>query len=95
MFAIVDFLKGPAAARLIDGALHGVGHAIGVKNRLASGIPGSAANRLNQRLFGTEKAFFVGVQNCDQRHLGQVQSLPQQVNANQASTRRDVNRAES
>ena len=40
-----------------------------------------AADRLDQRAFGAQEALLVGVQNRDQRHLRQVQSLAQQVDA--------------
>ena len=38
---------------------------------------------MNQTAFGTQKPLFVGVQNGHQRHLGQVQTFTQQVDADQ------------
>ncbi len=43
-----------------------------------------AARRLHQRGLGAEKAFFVRVQNGDERHLGQVEPFAKQVDANEA-----------
>ena len=42
-----------------------------------------AADRLNQRRFGAQKTFFVGVENRHQRNLRQVQSFAQQIDADQ------------
>ena len=42
-----------------------------------------AAYSLDQRPLGSQEAFLVGVQYCDERHLGHVQAFPQQVNADQ------------
>jgi hypothetical protein len=41
------------------------------------------ADGLDERSLGAQEAFLVGVQDRDQRHLGQVQALAQQVDADQ------------
>ena len=42
-----------------------------------------AADRLDQRARGAQEALLVGVEDRDQRHLGQVEPLAQQVDADQ------------
>src|SRR5438034_1107155 len=39
--------------------------------------------RLNQRAGGSQKSLLVSVEDRDERHLGQIQSLPQQVDTDQ------------
>jgi hypothetical protein len=41
-----------------------------------------ASNRLDQRAFGPEVTFFVRIENCYERDLGQVQTFAQQIDAN-------------
>ena len=42
-----------------------------------------AADGLDQRAFRAQEALLVGVKDCDQRHFRQIQSLAQQVDADQ------------
>ena len=42
-----------------------------------------AANRLDQRPLGAQEPFLVGVENGDERHLGDVEPFAQQVDADQ------------
>ena len=46
-------------------------------------IAGGAANGLNQRGFGTQEAFLVGIQNRNQAAFGNIQPLTQKVDAHQ------------
>ena len=63
--------------------LHRVGHAVGIEDRLAVDVPRRAADRLDQRALRAQEAFLVRVENRDQRHLGNVESFAQQVDADQ------------
>ena len=46
-------------------------------------VPRRAADGLDQRAGRTQEAFLVRIQNRDQRHLRQVQTFAQQVDADQ------------
>ena len=50
---------------------------------MALHVARGAADGLNQRAPGTQEAFFVGIENGDQRDLGQVEAFAQQVDADQ------------
>ena len=62
---------------------HRVGHLVGVHDHLTVDVAGRAADRLDQRRLRAEEALLVGVEDRDQRHLGQVEALPQQVDADE------------
>ena len=74
---IVSDLLGAAAIGFADGFLHRLGHSISVKNRRAVQVARSAADGLNQRTLGTQKAFLVRIENRDQRYFGQIQTFAQ------------------
>ena len=96
VFLVVGDLLFAAAIGFADGLLHGAGAAVGIENGAAFDVARAAADGLNQRGGAAEIAFFVGVQNGDQRNFGQVQAFAQQVDADQArQIRRGANRAES
>ena len=57
------------------------GDHVGVHDDVALDVAGGAAYRLDQAVAGAQEALFVGVQDGDQRHFGQVQTLAQQVDA--------------
>ena len=46
-------------------------------------VAGGPADGLDERRLAAEEALLVGVEDGDQRHLGQVEALPQQVDADQ------------
>ena len=62
---------------------HRVGHLVGVHDHTAVDVARRAPRRLDQRAGGTQEPFLVGIQNRDQRHLGQVEPFAQQVDADQ------------
>ena len=68
---------------LADRRLHRVGHPVGVQDRHAVDVPRGAADRLDQRALGAQEPFLVGVEDRDQRHLGNVEAFAQQVDADQ------------
>ena len=78
---VVVFLLLAPAVGLVDRLLHRVGDLVGVHDRRAVQMARGAADGLDQRLLGAQEAFLVGVQDRDQADLGQVQTLAQQVDA--------------
>ncbi len=46
-------------------------------------VTGCAADSLDQRALGTQEAFLVRIKDRDQRHLGHIESLAQQVDADE------------
>ena len=83
MLNVVRRLLLAAAARLVHRELHGGRDDVAVQNNLAVDVAGRAANGLDQGALGPQKARLVGVQNGDQRDFWQVQTLAQQVDADQ------------
>ena len=82
VFFIVGVLNGAAALGLHDGALHAGRDLICVHEHNAVGVAGRAADRLNQACLAAQEAFLIGIQNRNQRYLRQIQTLAQQVDAN-------------
>ena len=64
-------------------ALHRAGDPVGVEDAAPVDVARRAADRLDQRAVGAEEALLVGVEDRHQRHLGQVEPLAQQVDADQ------------
>src|SRR5579872_32481 len=71
------------AIGLSDSTAHAVGHDIGVEDRAAVEVPRSPADGLNERPRRPQEAFFIGIENRDQRDLGQIETFPKEVHANQ------------
>src|SRR3989338_1309653 len=46
-------------------------------------VSGGAAYCLNERRLASEKSFFIGIQNCNERDFWQVQSLTQEIYTDQ------------
>ena len=80
---VVGLLQGTAALGLADSPEHAVGDGVSIHQHPAVHIAGCAADGLHQRGLRAQEAFFVGVQDGHQLHLGQVQTFPQQVDAHQ------------
>ena len=68
---------------LVERALDRLGHLVGVEQHLAVDVAGGAADRLDQRRLAAQEALLVGVEDGDQRDLGQVEPLAQQVDADE------------
>ena len=83
MLCIKGDLLGATAFGLVNGAAHRIGNAIGIQDCLAIHIARSPTDGLNQAAFRAQKAFLIGIQNSNQRHLGNIETLSQQVNPNQ------------
>ena len=66
-----------------DRVPHRVGHLVGVHDHLTVDVARGAPDRLDQRRRRAEEAFLVGVEDRDERHLGEVEALPQQVDADE------------
>ena len=72
-------LNYPAAVGLVDGNAHRIGDSVGVHHHLALNVPGGPADGLDERRARPQVALFVGIKDCHQRHLGEVEALSQQV----------------
>src|SRR5262249_49539733 len=80
---VVTFLLAGPALGLVDGAAHGVRHAIRIEYGRAVDVARRPAYGLYERALGAQKALLVGVEYRDERHLRQVQPFAQQVDAYQ------------
>ena len=83
MLLVIRVLNLAAAGGFVDGRAHGGGNFVGVKKHPALGVSRGAADGLNEARLRAEEAFFVCIQNRNERHLGKVQTLAQKVDANQ------------
>ncbi len=83
MHAIELDLLRAAAVRLVDRALHRARDPVGVEDGFAANVARGTPDRLDQRALGAQEAFLVGVENGDERHLGQVESFAQQIDADE------------
>ena len=83
MAAVVLHLNRAAALGLGDRLSHRLRLGIGVHQHGAVHVARGAADDLDQRRRRAQKADLVGVQDGDQRHLGQVEPFAQQVDADQ------------
>ena len=80
---VVGVLNGAAALGFRYGLGHRIGEVVGVEQCLALDVAGGAADRLNQGALGPQKTLLIGIEDRHQRHLRQVQALPQQVHPHQ------------
>ena len=80
---VVRLLHLAAAPRHADRLADRVGLLVGVEQHLAGDVARGAADRLDQRALAAQEAFLVGVEDADQRDLGDVEALAQQVDADQ------------
>ena len=79
VLAVVAVLDAASPLRLVDGRAHARRHVVGVHHDSSLDVPRRPPDRLDQRAVRAQVPFFVGVEDRHERHLGQVQPLPQQV----------------
>ena len=83
VFLVIGDLLGAAAIRFRNGAFHAACDAVSIHDDTAIRIARCPSDGLNERGFRTQKALFVGVQNCDKPTFRNVQSFAQQVDPDQ------------
>ena len=69
MLLVVDQLGGAAPGRFVDGALHGVGHHVGVEDGLRFDVAGGTTDGLDHGAFAAEVALLVSVEDGNKAHL--------------------------
>ena len=77
MLLVVYLLDTTAALGLVDRYTHTIGNRITVHNNRAIDMASSTPDRLDKRTLATQKAFLIGVHNCNQTYFRQVNSLAQ------------------
>ncbi len=83
VLGIVGHLFLAAAAGLLHRPLHRAGDRVGIEDDLAVDVTGGAADRLDERRFRAQEAFLVGVENGDEAAFGNIETLAQEVDADQ------------
>ncbi len=83
MLPVVRFLQLAAAGRFFDGPLHGIGDRVGIQDHRGVHIPRRTTDSLHQRRLAPQKTLLVGIEDGDQRDLGQVEAFPQQIHPHQ------------
>ncbi len=78
---VVCHLNLAAAVGLADRALHRGGHGVGIQNHLALDMPGRPPDVLDQGLLRPQETFLVRIEDRHQRDFRQVDTLAQQVDA--------------
>ncbi len=69
---------------LVDGTLHRAGDVVGVEHDLGIDVPGGAGRIVWIKEVSLRKeALFVGVENADHRHFGQVEALTEKIDTDQ------------
>src|SRR3954454_7983301 len=80
---VVGHLLLSPAVGLLDRLLHGRGDGVGVHVHLAGDVARGAADGLDERCARPEESFLVGVEDRDERQLRQVETLAQEVDADE------------
>ena len=80
---VVRRLDAAPAVGLADRALHRARHIVGVQDHVALDVSGGATDGLDQRPRVAQVAFFVGVENRDERHLREIEAFTKQVDTDQ------------
>src|SRR4051812_16123256 len=80
---VVRLLQPAAAVGLRDGVAHRIGEVVGVHHDLAVDVSGGAADHLDERRLAAQEAFLVGVEDGDERDLGEVEPLTEEVDADE------------
>ena len=73
----------PAPLGLVDGELHGSGHIVSVEDSRAVHVPGCPADSLDERSAGSQESLLVRIAHRHQGYLRQVQTLSEQIDADQ------------
>ena len=80
---VVGELLFAATVCFVDRTFHAAGHAIGIEDHPTIDVARSAADRLDQRRFGAQEAFLVGIEDAHQPAFGNIKPLAQQIDADQ------------
>src|SRR6478735_5014166 len=80
---VVGDLDRAAAIGLLERRLHRRGLLVGVHDHRAVDVAGRTPDRLDERRLTAEEALLVRVEDRDERHLGEVQALAEQVHADE------------
>ena len=83
VFLVVFDLTLAPPVGLADRVAHRVGDAVGVHHDLTVDVACGATHRLDEARRRAEEALLVGVEDRDERHLGEVEALPEQVDADE------------
>ncbi len=83
VFFIVFYLLCPPSFSLTQRALHRSRNFIRIHNHKRIHISRAPTDGLDQRTFTPQKALLVGIQNRNQTHFRQIQSISKQVDTNQ------------
>lgn len=78
---VVSFLLCAAAFGFVDCALHRRCHFVGIHDDGAGDIARCAPHELNEAGGASQEAFFVGVEDCDERNLRKIKAFSQEVHA--------------
>ena len=83
MLGVVGHLPLTASIRLVDCACHGGSDGVGVHVHLAADVACRATDRLDERGLGSQEALLVGVEDAHEGHLGQVEALAEEIDADE------------
>ncbi len=83
VLGVVSDLRLASSVGLVDGLLHGFGHAVAVEKHLGIDVSRASPDRLNEARRRAEEALLVRIENRHQRDLRQVQTFAKQVHPDQ------------
>ena len=80
---VITQLLGTTTICLVYGQLHGRRDGVGIHDDTAVDITGSTSGCLYQTATRAQESFLVGIENDDERHLGQIETLAQKIDTHQ------------
>ena len=89
MLFVVGLLEGAAGGCGVEGFLDGGGDSVGVHDDTAGDVAGCASAGLDEGGFTAEEAFFVGVEDGNECHFGDLEAFAEEIDADE-----DVEEAE-
>ncbi len=83
VLGVIGHLLGTACVGGVDGGLHGGRNLIGIHYGQAVEISRRTAHCLSQGTLRAEETLLVGIEDCDERDLGHIETLAEHIDANE------------
>ena len=81
VFKVVAYLFFAVAVGFVYCTLHAACDGVAVEDGFAVDVTGGAADGLDEGAVAAEESFFVGIEDGDERHFGEVEAFTQEVDA--------------
>ena len=81
VFLVIRHLNLAPSVGFINRVPDGIRGFIGIQQHLSIHVPSGAPRSLNERCFRSKETRAIRVKNRDKRHLGEIQTFPQEINS--------------